>query len=167
MKVYIQDIRNYEGILPNNIFVDQIKDFKNELLNKQNHTAWTMLYNILKEEYNIKDFNVYYKATSKPYLKDIYFNISHSLNLVAIVISNEECGIDIECINQTKNIERIKKHFNINSDDEFYEKWTRKEAYLKKIGTGIKISSLFEEVNDITTEKVEDSTGNIYYISYC
>lgn len=167
MKVYTQDIRDYKGTLPVGIFENQIKQIENEQLSKQNRVAWTMLYHILKEEYNIKDFNVYYKGNNKPYIKNIYFNISHSLNMVAIVISSEECGIDIECINQMKNIERIKKHFNIDSDLEFYEKWTRKEAYLKKLGTGIKISSLFEEVQGIITEKVEDSTGNVYFLSYC
>lgn len=167
MKVYLEDITTYKRIKPDNIFQDQIKEYQDEILNKQNQVAWTMLYYILKEEYNIEDFKVHYKENNKPYINGLYFNISHSYHMVAIIISDEECGIDIECLNNNKNIEKLKRRFNIVSDTEFFKQWTRKEAYLKKIGTGIKISSLFEEVKNITTEKVEDKEGNSYFFSYC
>ena len=59
MKVYLEDITTYKRIKPDNIFQDQIKEYQDEILNKQNQVAWTMLYYILKEEYNIEDFKVH------------------------------------------------------------------------------------------------------------
>ena len=35
----------------------EIKEYQDEILNKQNQVAWTMLYYILKEEYNIVILN--------------------------------------------------------------------------------------------------------------
>ena len=167
MKIYTIDIRNFNYKLPDDVFYNQINKYNEKLHQTQHIVAWSFLYKLLKEEYNITDFTIYYNEYNKPYLKDIYFNISHSLNMVAIIISNEECGIDIECLNEMKNKDALKKHFNVNSDEEFLTKWTKKEAYLKKVGTGIKISSLYEDVKDIKTTIVEDNDKNIYYLSYC
>lgn len=166
MKIYIKDIRDCHAQIPDGVFSDIIAKCQGEM-ELQSYAAWSTLYSILKNEYQINDFDLSYNKYQKPYIKDIYFNISHSHNMIAIIISNEECGIDIEYLNPNKDIIKLKNRFNIENDEEFYKQWTRKEAYLKKIGTGIKISSLFEEVNGITSLKVQDNDGNYYYVSYC
>lgn len=167
MKIYVKDIRDCNDYIPDGIFRKEINKYENSKLKEENYAAWSTLYAILKNEYQVSDFNVRYNQYQKPYIKDLYFNISHSNKMIAIIISNEECGIDIEYINSQKDISNLKKRFHISNDDEFYKQWTRKEAYLKKLGTGIKISSLFEEVKGISTIKVKDNDGNYYYISYC
>lgn len=86
----------------------------------------------------------------KPFFKNIdgiHFNISHSGNGIAAIISNKNVGIDIE---KHENIDlSIAKRFFTNDeykyivekDDEskkrFYKVWTLKESYIKAIGIGM------------------------------
>lgn len=45
--------------------------------------------------------------------------------------------------------------------------WVRKEAYLKRIGTGItSLSGLKKIDEDLTTFSIFDNEGNRYYYSY-
>ncbi|MEI6047785.1 MAG: 4'-phosphopantetheinyl transferase superfamily protein [Bacteroidota bacterium] len=80
----------------------------------------------------------------------IYFNISHTRESFAIAISkNLSVGIDLENINLNLNIHSIMKNYFSNTErefilsadsetvDRFILLWTRKEALLKALGTGI------------------------------
>lgn len=92
------------------------------------------------------DTNIY----GKPYLKNnesFHFNIAHTYNMIAVVISNKSVGIDIEKI-ETVNFGIAKRFFNedeiayIKNDNQeingrFAEIWTKKEAYLKYLGAGL------------------------------
>jgi len=87
-------------------------------------------------------------ANGKPFLKKgPFFNISHSGNYVVVAFNQSaEIGIDIEhkieldiepltfFLHPTE-IEFIKNA--TNKVEAFYYVWTRKEAYLKALGTGI------------------------------
>lgn len=80
-----------------------------------------------------------------------HFNLTHSGELVAAVLSRLECGIDIEAIQPITDLpELLASHFAAEwawwqqrqrattlPDDEFYRWWTLKEAWLKAHGTGI------------------------------
>ncbi len=91
-----------------------------------------------------------YGKHGKPYLKskDFYFNISNSYNLVILVISDEDVGIDIEKI-RPFSYHRITRAFNDNElnylsslpekdeGNETLKLWTIKEATLKLLGTGL------------------------------
>ncbi len=103
----------------------------------------------------------------KPYslnLPGIFFNISHSENFIAAVISDRQVGIDIEKLRflPVKASQKIccddelyyifgKNRADIDFDKElspdvikrFLEIWTAKEAYYKCIGTGIKNPKAF------------------------
>lgn len=97
----------------------------------------------------------------KPQIKNhegLFFNISHSENKIAVVVSDEEIGIDIEVMRPhslrlTKKICNDKEllyifgHLPDETDftetasketlHRFFEVWTAKEAYFKCIGTGL------------------------------
>lgn len=84
----------------------------------------------------------------KPVVKDIPFNVSHSANLVAIVISTSIAGIDIEIIKQDfsyqmmlsdcfSKAEQMEIANAANPLRCFYTLWTRKEAILKASGAGL------------------------------
>ena len=52
---------------------------------------------ILKKYYNINDYNIFYNKYGKPYIDcDLYINWSDSKDYIALAISYDEIGIDIE-----------------------------------------------------------------------
>jgi phosphopantetheinyl transferase len=89
---------------------------------------------------------------SKPALSDnsLYFNITHTRDAFAFVISKENCvGIDLEkvCIIPDfnslvkSNFSSLENKYILESEADaikrFFLLWTRKEAFLKAFGTGI------------------------------
>lgn len=176
-KVFIESIDN---IIINDEMLDLVS-YSDINTKKISLKAWSLLKQKLKELYNIsinKD-NIIYNEKGKPYLKNnnIYFNISHSKDLIAIIIDNKECGIDIEYIDYDRKIDKLiskvlsteeQKEFNnaIDKYEYFYKIWTIKEAYSKYIGTGISFSTLVTEqqYTNIISYIYKDK-NNKYYIS--
>ncbi len=100
--------------------------------------------------------------SGRPYIKadGIDLSVSHSKNAVlcavvlpksiptppdvfSIVSEGTEIGADIQFVDPDSDIERLKKisrrylSADINSRDEFYDLWTRKEAFGKLCGEGL------------------------------
>lgn len=87
----------------------------------------------------------------KPHLvnsKGIHFNSSHSGNFAVIVIANQQVGTDIEYINDDFDYISVAEYAfspresaalqcSLKPVRDFFTIWTRKEAFLKAIGTGI------------------------------
>jgi 4'-phosphopantetheinyl transferase len=80
----------------------------------------------------------------------VFFNIAHSRETFAIAVSGDfYVGIDLELINQDLDIKPITKSFFSTKEQQYIFKtdkgtknrffllWTRKEALLKALGTGI------------------------------
>jgi len=94
----------------------------------------------------------------KPYLSDpensgVFFNLTHSGNMLLIAVSaGKQIGIDVE-INDVKvdisgiaamifsEEEQITLSYSTDPFNEFYEIWTAKEAILKSIGLGFSYPS--------------------------
>jgi phosphopantetheine--protein transferase-like protein len=89
---------------------------------------------------------------SKPALSDnsLYFNITHTRDAFAIVVSNKKhVGIDLEKMSiipdfsslVKSNFSRGENKYIFESEPDaikrFFLLWTRKEAFLKALGTGI------------------------------
>ena len=103
---------------------------------------------ILNRNYGIKSFSYRYGKNGKPYLEnsEVFFNISHSGNLVLCSISEYEIGCDIEKI-RDYNPKIAKRFFaekeaalladKDTEDYTFAVLWTLKESILKKTGKGI------------------------------
>lgn len=117
--------------------------------------AFYMLRKIYLNEFNIdiNNFKLKENEYGKPYFDNLYFNISNSMNYIAIAISKKEVGIDIEFlfnIKEKKEYERFiltKKElseFSFLEDKRKYllTKWCQKESYFKFKGTGIDFQSL-------------------------
>ena len=92
---------------------------------------------------------IQYGYKGKPYLLDnhkLHFNLSHSDLYVACVISDKPAGIDIQHM-RNFNPDIADRFFTSDEQDflrestdkeyAFYEIWTKKEALLKCIGTGL------------------------------
>ncbi|GLC83304.1 4'-phosphopantetheinyl transferase family protein [Lacrimispora brassicae] len=92
-----------------------------------------------------------YEAKGKPYLvntENLHFNLSHTRSCILLCISDHQpVGADIEKLNpppfeimetafHPDEISYIESASPKTKVQKFYEIWTKKEAYLKKIGTG-------------------------------
>ncbi len=67
--------------------------------------------------------------------EEVYFNISHSHGVIMLGISHTEIGVDIEKI---RDFDYKKIDFIDAEDiDDFFEKWTERESYLKFTGEGL------------------------------
>ena len=115
------------------------------------------------------DTNIY----GKPFFRNkqsFYFNISHTHNMIAVAISNNPVGIDIENTKNVnlgiaerffceKEIEYIKKSSQ-TTNRRFVEIWTKKEAYLKYLGKGLNKSLKSFNVLD------REISNHFYTITY-
>lgn len=118
----------------------------------------SILEETLKEN-NIKNYKIYYNKYGKPYIKGIYFNISHTNNLSACVISDNEVGIDIEQITYNEKVARkilTKNELDnlylcSNKAEMFTIYWTMKESYVKLLGIGLEYG-----LKNVDTEKLKN-----------
>jgi 4'-phosphopantetheinyl transferase len=112
-----------------------------------------------------------YGEYQRPYFNgDFDFNISHSGNrVICCATLDGKLGIDIELINPvTINYddyftptEQANIRSTQNPDAEFFKYWTRKEAVLKAVGTGV-----YTPLLDIDVSADEVSyKGETYYLS--
>jgi len=102
----------------------------------------------------------------------VYFNLSHSHDFAALAIScHSEIGIDVEYLKSKPHWEKIAKRFftktevsylldqpKENQESFFFQIWTRKEAYIKAIGTGLSTSLSSFDVTASKTIKPLNST---------
>jgi 4'-phosphopantetheinyl transferase len=121
------------------------------------------------------------KKYGKPFLRGhpaFHFNISHTQNAIAVAFSDSEIGVDIEKV-QPPDFQISKRffasseqdyiHSHKNPDRAFYEVWTKKEAYIKCIGTGLmkplKSFDIFDIKNATSTYMYE--MGEYVISVYC
>ncbi len=116
----------------------------------------------------VKDY--YLDDNKKPKSNNIFFNISHSNNLVGIALGDIDLGLDIEfkekkrkeeLINYVCNSEEIKL---IKNNSDFYKIWTSKESLLKCIGTGI-VNDL-KNVNALPIDGLKKYNDKFYFSHY-
>lgn len=135
--------------------------------------------NIIKKG-SIKDIIFSYNDFGKPYLstEGIYFNLSHTRNYVLCAISTKtEVGVDVEKID-IPPYEIMPRFYHKNEIDyvsseqenkstHFYKVWTKKEAYLKMLGTGL--HDYMSQINSlncpfqITTYKEDEYICSVCY----
>lgn len=94
-------------------------------------------------------FELSQTETGKPFFVNyptVYFNISHSGEVVICGFSNQTIGVDVEKIGKVypevisdsfHEVEQCRYMDSSNKEKTFYEVWTRKEAYVKFDGSGI------------------------------
>lgn len=108
----------------------------------------------INQDLNIENANIVFGENncSKPLLinnQDYHFNISHTHNMIAVAISNNPVGVDVERIREIDTgiakrffTKREQNYIEKSQDDlyeRFFEIWTKKEAYIKYIGKGLSV----------------------------
>ncbi len=142
--------------------------------------VYLLLRYALKNEYNIDtapDF--IFKKNGKPYLKnnrEIFFNLSHSRNSCACIVSDSETAVDIAefrrvSMNTAKYycsptefamIESIEDQ--AERDRELIRIWSIKECCSKIDGSGLSMN--FKSVESKKLDKIHVIKGERYYASY-
>lgn len=117
----------------------------------------------------------------KPHIKgypNFHYNISHTRNAIAIALSDNSIGVDIEKVGKaqlkiatlfftTIEQEYINEAFS-KADIRFYEVWTKKEAYIKYIGKGLSMPlNSFNTLDKTISEKIQSFNKDEYIISIC
>ena len=127
------------------------------------------------EQFGVEDREIYSDGHGKLKLKNggAEFNMSHSKNAVAVIVSNSVVGIDIEKEREV-NLKVANRYFCKNEidyinnspdkDKAFLRLWVRKESLLKALGTGIKkgLSSVSVIENNLQFSGVN---GKKYYFN--
>lgn len=160
--------------------LEKIKKSKNTLFIKEQLGSHLLLTDVLENTYfqEIDKIEYIYNESGKPYIKDsnLYFSLSHSNGIIALTVSKEEIGLDIELIKDVKDTlsRRIMNDLEYNTYQSlnkeskkiyFFEVWTSKEAYIKKLGTSITLNpSNISIEEDVLLKKINISS-NEYMIA--
>lgn len=133
---------------------------------------------VAKNIFNVKNTNIEIVGR-KPYFKtrEIYFNISHSKDIVLVAFDTENVGTDIEFIKKrdfSSLFKRYSKDTTNPTAEQFYDFWTYKEAEYK-LGETVqtKLSEIIEkeymlciaskktQISDYTIQKLICKSKNI------
>lgn len=118
-------------------------------------------------------------AHGKPYAENgICFSVSHSGRMAAIVVDDQEIGLDIERIPDESRLKIADRFYHPNerayvkkAEDPFRafcEIWTRKEAYLKMTGEGISTDlTAFDTASSPLSEQLFTTRIGEYCLSVC
>ncbi len=125
----------------------------------------------------ITNYALEYRMRDKPYLTgrdDIFFNISHSGNLVVLALSDLEVGVDVEKVRNFKEslinyvfseqeialAKDLSEVLGFTEDQAFTRLWTAKESIMKYSGMGIAL-----EPKKITLSRRESDDGKSFDIA--
>jgi len=128
-----------------------------------------------------KDIDFFKSEYGKPNLNNylnFHFNVSHTRNAIAVVVSDSQVGVDIEKIREAefKIVNRFFTQPEIEfidntvaeSKKRFYIVWTKKEAYIKYIGKGLYIPlNSFNVFDETISKKMQTIVKDNYVISIC
>lgn len=107
----------------------------------------------LADAFGIGEYSTEKNEFGKPYLTshpEIFFNVSHSGNIVLCAVSDVECGIDVEDVTAPHDIMELAQRYMsalevsamMMSEDKnraFCRLWTLRESYVKMRGRGFDI----------------------------
>lgn len=135
-------------------------------------------YVLLLYQIDMTDLLLACNEHGRPQFREFDFNISHSGNLLAIGISKEKIGVDIQQITHFQKQEQLAKKILDNGSlqqyllektpQAFIREFAKKEAYLKYLGTGFDASYIQTIKPEFCrTLSVQDATGNDYILACC
>lgn len=173
--VVVGKIKDYQAneILP--FFVKQdLKRITNEKVVCQKKAAYGLLHYALLKFLNFNDdFSRITKTKNgKPICENYHFSISHSGDLVAVALSSDNVGIDIENTNKKFNFERLKKvmlhesekGITITSPQDLIGLWVKKEAKFKFDGEKTFFPNQIVTARLVHHTKQFEFNGQVYFV---
>ena len=139
--VYIGKTKDffYNDILPDFTKLE-IEKLKNKKSVEQKRAVFGLLHKAVKDVYGFEDDFKHLKKTEngKPISDKYFLSISHTEEVVAVALSNQNIGIDIEKSTSEKSLKFLnaithEKEKGFGAED-FFSLWAKKEAYFKYCG---------------------------------
>ena len=141
-----------------------IDGYKNPAARCASASAWSLLYEMLREE-GIETDAVSFGAHGKPFFLSnrVFFSLSHSRGVCAAALSDRPVGVDVERCRPFFRPKLVEKSLSEEEkavfDGDFTRIWCRKESVAKLTGEGItgypdRIDTL-SPLYSFTEEKVE------------
>lgn len=121
--------------------------------------------------------NLRYLPNGKPVADNCFVSVTHSGDSAAVCASNRPIGIDMEKADAVRDFRKIAERFFSEKELEyykenpiplrFYEIWTRKEAYSKISGDGLK--DIFRKTDTLSLDGYSFKTESCgeYVITVC
>lgn len=111
----------------------------------------------------------------KPYIENdnYHFSISHSDNLIAFVWHTSPVGIDVQKMKTSVSpavrfFTKNEQNYISNDPSRFFEIWTKKEAYVKMLGTGLRQPlSTFDVLTEPVKSMLFSTSFDNFYLSVC
>ena len=154
-------------------------DYNTHIKKIQSLVSYLLLrYVFLKRSIDILNYEFSYNLYGKPSLSGVNydFSISHSNNIVAVIVDDDFLGLDIEMIDYKKDLTKLQRVLTKEELEEysglsttkqkeyFYGKWVMKEAHFKMLGIGYKKE--FNSLNlSYKLKYINDTFNNQYIIS--
>jgi len=170
MKIFIGDAKDILNKFDNDISCFHVKLFKEE-----SKAAFVLLKYVLQKEGYQTDYYVKYTEYKKPYIKGIFYNVSHSKGKIALAIGENEVGVDIQKYVDTIERTKPKYYHDLDYIKNPLHMWVIKESYLKFIGVGLRNDLQQIRINKETVkhEEFEEAyyhlfdLGDDYAIALC
>lgn len=127
----------------------KIMSCKQQEARKQSLGAGLLLQHVL-DSHGVSAQAIQFGVNGKPEVEGIYFNLSHSKNMVVCAVSDKPVGCDIEKIAEAPHkvaerffgeneIKYLAQFSDEEKNKEFYRLWTMKESYIKMTGEGMQL----------------------------
>ena len=134
----------YEALYPESRD-KEVSGVRNERVRREKYFVWRLLAHALETSLglDIKSLKIEKNENGKWICDDVYFSLSHGGDAVAVVISSNDVGIDIEPLSAIKNENIVKRILSerellefgsllqVEKEEYVLKKWTAKEAIFK------------------------------------
>lgn len=161
----------------------KLDNFKFDIDKKLGLYADLLIRVAINQDLNIENGDIEFSTNNygKPFFKNnqyYYFNVSHTRNMIAVAISNNPVGVDVEKIGEidlgiakrffTENELNYIEESQDNTYERFFEIWTKKEAYIKYIDKGLSVTlNSFDVTGKNLSERFYTVGYGKYIINMC
>ena len=129
------------------------------------------------KHYNKNNLTIKRNDNGKPYFENednIFFNGSHSNDLICVGMSDRLIGVDAEFIKERKFFDIASEYFSFKErkflktskklEIDFFTLWTLKEAYIKKLGKVI--FDIKDSIEIDLDERVIYNADNLFFATF-